>query len=172
MSEELTNETLLDFAHFVATKFSSSVKGWTYTRDLGDLVHIRYKRDTTGRNRFDRRLRRALNIKSLFGHDDISIMLGHKPTGLRIRNRYLGARAHFLVAMRKNSNLPDGMVNGNIVHWEEDGEYIALFGPTVGVKVIEFLRAEPDNPYAQAIMAEMRRMADKSWPPKAGEDGL
>lgn len=58
--------------------------------------------------------------------------------------------------LRKESNLPDGQVNGNLTFWEEDGQYIMLFSPLVGREVIKFLRAEPDSPYAQAIIEQMK----------------
>ena len=156
------DEELLDFAHFVATKLESSRDGWTYSRDLGDLKHIRYGHDSTGHNSFKGRLKRAANLKRLFGTGSFerSIFGDVKRSPKQIVTR---AYIRAVLAFRKSENMPDGQINGNLVHWEEDGEYIALFQPRVGVKVIEFIRANPDNPYAQEIMKEIRACAALSW---------
>jgi hypothetical protein len=63
----------------------------------------------------------------------------------------------------KDTNLPDGQVSGIITHWEEDGEYIAMFCPYVGREVLKFLRADPDNPHAQAIISAMLETEKKSF---------
>jgi hypothetical protein len=160
------DKQLLDWFEFVATKFQNSRDGWVYTRDLGDLEHIRYRRDHEGYYHWTRRLGRALDLKSAFGMDSFSRMLGIKNRSLR--DVWGHFRAHTDVALRKDTNRPDGRISnaGILTHWEEDGEYIVLMGPTVGVKVLEFLKAEPDNPHAKAIIAEMHRVADLSFPPK------
>ena len=167
----MNDERLLKWAHFVATKFSRNVEGWTYSRDTGDLVHIRYKSDTTGYNHWTKRLKRALRPSWLFEYDSLSKQLGKMgfPKEKNLWRKLIGAWARFQVQWQVETNLPDGTVNGIITFWEEDGEYITLFGPTVGVKVIEFLRAEPENQYAQAILAEMHRVKEMSWPSKPSE---
>lgn len=155
--KNIDDAELLRWARFVATKFSTNVQGWKYTRDLGDLVHIRFKRDYTGYNHWTSRMRRAFNWKHLTGRDRLSLQIGLKPKNFM--DGLLSAWAWIVVCLRKEKNLPDGRLNGNIVFWEEDGEYGALFGPTVGVKVLDFIEAEPENPHAVEILAEMKRMA-------------
>lgn len=164
----LSDDDLIQWARFVATKFQSNVDGWKYTRDLGDLVHIRFKRDYTGYNHWTKRLRRAFDWGHLTGTDSISRQIGRRREGLK--SRLIGAYAWIVVCLRKDKNLPDGRLNGNITFWEEDGEYGALFGPTVGVKVLDFIEAEPENPHALAILAEMKRMALLSFPGEEMED--
>jgi hypothetical protein len=156
------DEELLDFAHFVATKFESSRNGWKYSRDLGDLKYIRYEHDYTGHNSFKERLKRATNLKRLFGVGlfESSLFGNFKRSPKQIVTR---AYIRAVIALRKRQYKPDGQINGNLIHWEEDGEYMALFQPRVGVKVIEFIRANPDNPYAQEIMKEIRACAALSW---------
>ena len=157
------DDSLLKFAEFVATKFQDSRDGWTYSRDTGDLKHIRYERDYTGYNHWTKRVQRAFDLKHLIGRDSFTRqLLGDRKESLR--TRYLHARAWITVSLRKDSNLPDGQINGILTHWEESGEYIALFQPRVGVKVLEFIRANPENPYARAILDEMHACSELSWP--------
>jgi hypothetical protein len=127
--------------------------GWVYTRDTGDLEHIRYRHDYTGYHTFRRRLKRALNLKMLFGSDSISRALGFGWTPSR-------ALTWIQVSLRKEKNLPDGIIKGGsvITFWEEDGEYIETVGPTIGEKVADFLEQDPENPHAQSIAAEIRRV--------------
>lgn len=161
------DKDMLDFVEFVATKFQGSVDGWTYTRDTGELEHIRYKSDRTGRDSFFRRMKWGLSFA--WDYNGFPV---HKPqfsfSSNDKRNLWQRARgfyAYFLTGFKKENNMPDGVVNNGeiIIYWEEDGEYITMMGPTVGVKVIQFLRANPENDYAKAILAEMRRVHDMSW---------
>ncbi len=158
-----SDKAMLEWVRFVATKFQRNVEGWTYSRDKGDLEHIRYKSDHTGYNAFHRRLRRSLSSESKFMRQ--LGFLGSRDAWYKKPYHWLLSRyARFVVYIRKDDNLPDGLVNGSIItHWEEDGEYIVMMGPTVGVKVLDFLEAEPDNVHAQAILAKMRRVKQMSW---------
>jgi hypothetical protein len=159
------DKELLDWFEFVATKFQANGDGWIYTRDLGDLEHIRHRSDHTGYHHWTRRLRRAINLKNALGQDSFSRMFNvdRRRTLKEVWGHF---RAYVMVAWQLDKNLPDGRIaNAAIItHWEEDGEYITLMGPTVGIKVLEFLKAEPDNPYARAILDEMHRLAELSWP--------
>ncbi len=150
----MTEKDLLDWAEFVATKFSSSRDGWKYTRSTGDLKHIRYASDSTGYNSFWSRLKRAFDPEMHFKNRTFTT-----PS-------LSWSWAWIRVSLTKDKNMPDGFVNGGsiITFWEEDGEYITLFGPTVGKLVIDFVRAEPENEHAQKIVAEMTRLAEMSWP--------
>lgn len=155
---------VLKYARFVATKYSSNAEGWTYSRDRGDLAHIRYRSDHTGYNHWTKRAWRTLNPRSMFGDDHL---LGRAVVVNQGWGYFWASlRAHVSVGLRKDRNLPDGTVNGGgiITFWEEDGEYITLFGPTVGVKVLDFIEAEPTHPHAQAIRAEIERVSEMSWP--------
>lgn len=154
----MNRQELLDYAAFVASRFERNHEGWTYSRNVGDLEHIRYRHDHRGRYHWTRRLIRAFNPAQLLGMDRFSRMVGQKAS-------WAGAWWHIVLSVGKGKNLPDGVVNGGsiITFWEEDGEYIILFSPSVGMKVLEWLRAEPDNPYAVAVVEEMNRLAELSW---------
>lgn len=165
--EEVKDKKLLDWAEFVATKFSKNMDGWVYSRDTGPLRHIRYESDYKGYNHWAKRARRAFDWKHLTGTDSFSKMFRKNES---LKMRLYSAWAWVRVCLRKDSNLPDGMINGIITHWEEDGEYIALFQPRVGVRVIDFIRSNPDNEYARAILDEMHACKELSWPSKGTDD--
>ena len=162
-----SDKAMLKWVRFVATKFQRNVEGWTYSRDKGDLEHIRYKSDHTGYNaplkRFVDGLKFGFENAFYARKGSLAAQLRsgeHRSVWQRIQTFF----TYFHVRFRKDDNLPDGLVNGSIItHWEEDGEYIVMMGPTVGVKVLDFLEAEPDNVHAQAILAEMRRVEQMSW---------
>lgn len=167
-----TEQQLLDWAECVTTKFGYDVTGWTYTNDMGDLKHIRFTSDSTGYNSFRKRLRRAFRWNELWGLDGISKLgrIARRQRGTsggplkRAWLSLLGAWNWITVSLKKDDNLPDCLVNGNPIFWSEDGEYMTLFGPNVGVRVLDFVRANPENEYAQAIVAEMMAAAERSWP--------
>lgn len=163
----MKDEELLNWAEFVATKFYQNGQGWVYSRDLGDLKHLRYASDYTGWNHWTKRLGRALRAwnprEYIRDNKEFPFTLDtrRKPS---IRGYFRNAWIATIVHLEKNSNLPDGQINGILTNWEEDGEYIAAFQPRVGLKVLDFLRAEPDNEYAKAILAEMHAIVALSWP--------
>lgn len=128
-------------------------EGWTYTRNLRGMQHIRYKRDWEGWDAPWARMKRAFNLRQMFARDSFSRRLGFKLS-------FWSVWAHIVVALRTDNNLPDGALNDGIVMtvWEEDGEYIEQVGPTVGEKIADFLEAEPDHPHAIAIATEIRRV--------------
>jgi hypothetical protein len=128
-------------------------RDWNYTRNLGGMEHIRYRRDYTDYNRFDRRLLRG--VARLIGPlDNIDRMLGI--SGFRDR------RVGFKIALRKPRNLPDGILDGGgvITFWEEVGEYLQFVQPSIGNLLVDLLRAHPTNPKVRAIAAEMIRIQD------------
>lgn len=169
MNEE--EKHVLEFAEFVSTKFAKNREGWIYSRDLGGLKHIRYESDYTGYNHWTKRVRRALNLKRILGLDRLSRQLGVSRKREGLSARFWSAYWHVVINLRKDSNLPDGQINGIITIWEEDGQYIMFFGPTTGVKVLDFIREDPDNPHAKAILAEMVRNYNRSYP-QGDEDEL
>lgn len=146
----MKDDDILDWLEFVATKFASSGDGWIYTRNTGDLEHIRYKADSTGYNSFWSRLGRAFSPKMHF-----------KKTSF-VTPGLSWSLAWIRVSLSKDKNMPDGVVNrGNIItHWEEDGEYIMLMGPTVGKIFLDFMRANRDHELTVAALAEMRRLIE------------
>lgn len=159
----------LAWVRFVATKFEASADGWVYTRDLGDLEHMRFTSDHTGYNAWWRRLRRAFDWKHLTGRDSLSKALrGRGARRDSLRQRLLSAWYWIVVCLGKDDNRPDGRIANAAIWtaWEEDGEYIAMMGPTVGVRVLDFLEAEPDHPHARLILDEMARVESLSWPKK------
>lgn len=166
----MDKKELLDWARFVATKFSVNEAGWVYSRNLGTLKHIRYEGDYTGYNHWTKRVARAFSPKRLLGLDSLSRQFNPKFKNRGLKDIYYSALANIVVHLRKDNNLPDGQINGIITQWEEDGEYIMFFGPTVGVKVLDFIEAEPENPHALAIVSEMERMAKLSFDKKEPED--
>ena len=127
--------------------------GWSYSRETGGLEHIRYRSDHTGYGSLHRRIVRAFDPKHLTGRDSLS-------KAIRGPWSPLSALAWVSVSLRKDKNLPDGSLNGGsiLTMWEEDGEYIEAVGPTVGVKIADFLIHEPNNPHAIAIAAEIKKV--------------
>lgn len=150
----MNDREMLEWAEFVATKFGDARDGWIYSEDRDGLEHIRYKRDHTGYNHWTKRLGRALGEFRPRPRRNLSLV----STGL------LGRWCMALTYLKKDRNLPDATVNGNIFHWSEDAEYVTLFQPRVGVKVLEFLKEHPDHPHATAIRDEMRNCMEMSWP--------
>lgn len=171
----MNDEKMLDWAEFVATKFSANHTGWVYSRDLKGLEHIRYRSDYTGYNHWTKRLTRALQkwnpVRYFWPKSSLDKMFAVRKRKKSLKGFFIRAWVGSVVALRKDKNLPDGQINGIITHWEEDGEYIALFQPRVGMKVLDFVRSDPTNPYAQAIVTEMRACKELSWPSKGAEDG-
>lgn len=143
----MTKITSGEYLHALATHFSP--RDWEYTR-IHTIKHIRYDDDNKGYNRLDKRIRRAVGAlfepKHGFFHGK----------GWDWRFRFAYAR----VQLRLDANLPDGVLNGGsiISHWEEDGEYLQMVQPSVGELLAEFLCAEPDNPHAVKIIAELDRL--------------
>lgn len=167
----VNREQALNWARFVATKFYGPDDPWIYSRNNGNLKHIRYESDYTGNNHWIKRLKRAFaawNPSTYFGSKTIfSKMITDKS----IQGYFIHALAYSKVALEKENNLPDGKLSsGVITFWEEDGEYIMFFGPTVGVKVLDFIKDEPDNPHAIAIVDEMIRVVNLSYPGEDSED--
>ena len=161
----MNDKEILKWADFVASKFSQNHEGWVYRDGAEGIKHIRYKSDYTDYNHWTKRITRAFDWKHLLGTDQVSKAFPAKTPS----QRFWGAWGWIVVNLRKDKNLPDGTINGIITHWQEDGQYIAFFQPRVGMKVLDFLREDPDNPHAQAIFEEMRACAELSWPSKETE---
>lgn len=161
----MNDKEMLDWAEFVASKFQVNHDGWKYNGKVYDtgLKYIRYESDYTGYDHWTKRLARALDLKRMFGLDRLSKQLGFGSDGWKSRFIY-GPIAHIKVSLRKDKNIPDAIVNGNIFQWDEDAQYVALFQPRVGMKVLEFVQADPDNVHAKAILAEMRACMEMNWP--------
>jgi hypothetical protein len=124
-----------------ATHFAP--RDWRYTWDIGDLKEIRYSNDFDRfRTRLVRSVRWALERK---------------------RGPWTVGRFRMAAyALRRNKHRPDGILDGGniITHWEETGEYLQYVQPTVGALIAGWLDAEPENPHAQLVAAEMRRIQD------------
>lgn len=132
-----------------------AMSDWEYTRTTG-IKHIRMVGDSTGRNTFGKRLRRA--IASAFDTSELASFFQPKSRWHRISFRWACA----MEELHLDSNRPDGALNhGSVItHWEEDGEYIQLVQPSVGEMLADFLDAEPDNPHAVKIAGEISRILD------------
>ena len=129
-------------------------RDWDYTRDTGDLEFIRHRRDHTGHNRIDRRVRDALCALLGWHRPPPEPFMDLQPHGLRAR------WITFKIKLRKDDNMPDGVLDGGciITHWEETGEYLQYVQPSVGSLLADFMEAEPDHPHALKIAGEMRRI--------------
>lgn len=128
-------------------------EGWTYTRNLHGIKHIRYDRDWKGYHSPWNRVIRAFGSEFWHTKGSIGRNMGFKWS-------FRSAWAWVQVCLTPDNNRPDGTLNDGIVMtvWEEDGEYIEFVGPTVGVKIADFLENDPENPYAVAIAAEISRV--------------
>lgn len=148
-------EDTLDFAEYVTNHFEANHKPWVYTRDLGDLEHLRFTDDYTDYNHWTKRSLRFLRQITV-GYFKKSFIWEHSIQSKRI-NWFRWVQIHWKVQVRKESNKPDGQIKYSAIYtmWEEDGEYLVMFAPYVGREVLKFLRAEPDNPYAKAIIEKM-----------------
>lgn len=153
--------------HLYATHFS--LHDWDYTRDVGDLTHIRYRRDTTGYNHPVRRAARtARTLARQWTRPtrmDGMLRLGRgslkgDTRWERAKDAAAQVRATMTVGLRTDDNLPDGVLdNGNVItFWEETGEYIQMVQPSVGELVAQFLIEHPDHPHARMIAAEIARI--------------
>lgn len=167
------DQEMLKWVQFVTDKFGSNHTPWKYSRDTGKLKHIRYEGDYTGYNHWKKRVKRFFR----------NITVGHfSPKGWEKQLSFeknlwekivrwpMMVVIHWRVSVCKDTNMPDGQVNGIITHWEEDGEYIAMMSPYVGRQVLKFLNADPTNPHAQEIIKAMREAKEVSWPNKEEEE--
>lgn len=120
-------------------------RDWRYTRDLGDLVALRYGNDPS----LWRRVKQAMRY--LTGRH-----------GLNLAGLSVSRWAMIRVSLERDPRLPDGVLDGGCIltHWEETGEYLQYVQPTVGAMIAEWLTAEPDNPHAVRVATEMRRIQD------------
>lgn len=108
----------------------------------------------SGYNALRPRVKRAWD--SLFKKDNLNDLFDPKTFWKRLRWRLLYAR----MTLKTEKSFPDGgLQDGSILtQWEEDGEYIQLVQPSVGVLVANFLLEDPDNPHAVLIAAEISRI--------------
>lgn len=130
--------------------------GWDYTR-AHTIKHIRYRGDYAGRNHPLRRVRRWLS-GFLPRTSTTRQMLGMS-RWWNWRHPIVSGR----VALRTDPHLPDGVINnGSVVaYWEEDGEYLQMVQPSVGILLADLMDAHPDLPEVQAIAGELQRIADR-----------
>lgn len=163
----METDKMLKWVEFVATKFQKNHEGWVYKRGGAGIKHIRYARDNQGYNHWKKRAKRMVRdcnpVRYFQFQEKVQPMFRRERT---LKAYLLNFRVAYEVHWKLASNLPDGTINGIITHWEEDGEYIAAFQPRVGMKVLEFIKDNPENPYAQAIVAEMKACVELSWPEK------
>lgn len=130
---------------------------WEYTRKSG-IESIYYTYDYNPYEKPSNRLRRAL--KWLLGPSPkwIRVLDGQKNIFQHIAHR-VGMFAHVI---KRDKSVPDGSISDKIiVYWEEDGEYLQLVQPSVGSLLADFLVAEPSNPHAIKIAAEIDRIRNK-----------
>lgn len=122
--------------------------GWTYTDDLDGLLHIRYEGDWSG---YDHPFRRVVRAARSVGR-----LILDRPTAAQTwfglgRRSWLDTWAFIKAHLRTEKHLPDGTVGPLICPWMEDGLYVELVQPKVGVLVADWLEAAPDSPHAKAI---------------------
>ena len=142
---------------------------WQWTRK-DDIVHIRYKGDWSG---YDAPWRRGIRaFRQAFGRrpswERQLTSANYWADGKRwqvpfriVQGWVLHVWATFVVQIRTEQHLPDGHIPqaAIICFWEEDGEYLMLVQPSVGLLVADFMKQDPDNPHAVAIAAEI----NKQW---------
>lgn len=152
----MTPEKVKALARSRATEHVSDVdRSWVFSPDTGDLKHVRFRSDYTGFNVGWRRVWRTFG-PGMWGPRTRLEKQIYRTWWEKAGHPWI----HIKVFLPKDTNLPDGQVNGNLTFWFEKGQYITLFGPSVGVKVLDFLDAEPDNPHARAILDEMVILAN------------
>lgn len=122
---------------------------WNYTRDTG-IHSIRYTDEKVPHERLRNRVRQCLRELTRRRNDDLDRM---------IEVPRLSMALHYL---KRDRNEPDGVLdNGSIItHWEETGEYLQYVQPSVGSLIADWMEAEPDNPHAALVAAEMKRIND------------
>jgi hypothetical protein len=134
-------EQLRQYAeHFV-------VRDWNYTRQLGGLQSIKYDDPWDYlRNRIKRALGYLFQIRKSEWEKIIKV------------NRFRMA----WYTLQRDKHRPDGVLDGGsiITHWEETGEYLQYVQPSVGLIVAKFMTEQPENPYAQMLADEMKRIND------------
>jgi len=145
-------------------------RDWDYTRTgVGGVgpSRIVYPGAWSGYGRLDRRLWRAL--AGCLWRRNVGVgwdVLADTAWGRRWVKpvRYL---LHVWVTLRvelgTDTHLPDGHLAGGsiLTFWEEDGEYLNLAQPSVGLLVAKFLQERPDDPHAVAIATEVSRLVDR-----------
>lgn len=160
-------QNVINDAVFNACKFARNHSPLEYDPVNEDLIHIRYAGDSTGYFSKVNRIKRAVKNfwEYLFkGKDLLGFIDDEKPSFLkRIQNRWFNAISMAKVNLTKDKHLPDATVNDNIYHWDEDAIYAVYFQPLVGMEILRFLQAEPDNPWAQRIAKTMTEVSSKTF---------
>lgn len=147
-SESSTTSRALKMLDFVANEFED--EPWTFTHDLGDLKHIRYRSDYTGYNAWYRRVWRAFG-PSMWGPLSNVDKMFYSSWRDKVN---LGAlKGRIKAFLGKDKNLPDGIVKGCrvITHWSEYGTFISMMNPDVANIILDFIETEPENPFAQRM---------------------
>lgn len=127
----------------------ASRSDWDYTRK-SEVKRIEFYSDANPLVEWWGRLRAALGVIFKRTYDIHGGWRG-----------YLAYKwAYFTVYLKKEPNRPDGILADGrvIVFWEEDGEYLELMQPSVGVLVADFLENDPTNQYAIKIKNEIDRI--------------
>lgn len=131
--------------------------GWDYTRNIGDLTEIRYNRPS---DQFWGRKGRLASGLSWLNPSRHKWAL-NRDEGYRWR--YWWRIRMFLFVLKRDKNLPDGVLAGGnvITFWEEYGEYIQLMQPSIGDLLADLMDAHPDLPEVQALAAEQDRITKR-----------
>lgn len=110
---------------------------WRYARD-NEIRHIRFAGDWSGYDSVPNRIRHAVEAAW---------------SGGRRRRNFYAVWAAIKVNLSTEAHRPDGVVGeGRIItFWEEDGEYLELVSPQVGILLAGWMTAAPDDPHARAI---------------------
>ena len=107
--------------------------------------------------RFYRRLGRAFSgfFEMVLNLDTWgNALLGVRGKSLRHRLRY--AWRVFKITLERDQNTPEMVVNDTMIcFWSEDAIYLVVSQPRVFNLVLDWIEAEPNNPHAQKIVAEI-----------------
>jgi hypothetical protein len=129
---------------------------WNYTR-LSHIKSIRYESEHDKNNKLLSRIKNSLGW--LFGPTPDYVKYLDRGLVRQFKTR-LGMT---IFSLKREQHIPDGVLDdgGVITQWEETGEYLQFVQPSVGSLLAKFLKEDPENPHAKAIIAELERILER-----------
>lgn len=142
---------------------------WPYSRDKGAIMYAVHERDYFFDSHYLKEIRgsitRAFTGVRRVRKGSIDALL-YKPGKLTLKDRLFELSMVPLWLKRSvlNNRIGyDGMVNGNLFLWEEDGEYVNVANPKVGALLADWMIAEPESEFAQKIAAQIKKSKELTW---------
>lgn len=126
-----------------------ALSDWSYTR-LHRVSRVEHIGDPSSWERFKNAARAA--FKFPFRLDSLAKMLG--------LSRWYVYKYKIKQEWRGKRRIPDGSLKGGSIlsYWEEDGEYIQIMQPSVGLLIADWLDANPDDPHAVKVRDQMEKI--------------